>query len=134
MSRTETQIQRAIQGVLKGMNWRVRKIHGGALNKGYPDLYVGCPVYGDAWIEVKVPGKKLRDSQISWMLEWEGVVPIIVCDDEEQVLDLLEEWHLDNIRRDVAPRDQWYPWATRAQRKRLDGANPLADALREFEG
>lgn len=125
--RSEKQIENSIRAVLRRNGWVEEKNHQTALNKGRPDLHVAHPKYGEAWVEVKRPGGKLRPEQVTWLLKWEGCVLAVVCDDESQVLDLLHAW------RGVAnPREQWRPYCAAAQRARLDGRDTLAEALSEF--
>lgn len=126
----EKDIEDEIRAVLRRHGWTEEKNHQTALNKGRPDLRVGHPDWGTGWVEVKKPGGKLRDNQVSYMLKWGHVDRIVVCADPAHVLDLLA-----HVRPGLdEQREHWKRWATPAQRVRLDGGDPLADALSEFEG
>lgn len=62
-------IEDDIVKMLRNKGWLVRKMHGDANNKGWPDLYACHSNYGIRWIEVKLPqmkGSKFTPAQREW--------------------------------------------------------------------
>ena len=54
----ETRIRdKEIRPLLAGLGWLVEVTHGNKYMKGFPDLYMGHPEYGQRWVDVKVEGK-----------------------------------------------------------------------------
>jgi hypothetical protein len=43
-----------IRPLLEGLGWLVEVTHGNKYMKGFPDLYLGHPQYGQRWVDVKV--------------------------------------------------------------------------------
>lgn len=138
----EKEIEDRIRAVLTAQGWTVEKNHQTTLNSGRPDLHVGHPTWGEAWVEVKRPGGKLGARQFDWMVKWLPVSTIIVCQDESLVLGAIYEWHRTEGSGGFPSSypyswggmrwRQWLPWCTKSQKARLGGADPLADALAAF--
>jgi hypothetical protein len=64
---TEKQIQQAIVARLVSEGYLVRRVAGGALMRGFPDLWVSKANNPDCWIEVKKPsGSKATPAQRKW--------------------------------------------------------------------
>jgi hypothetical protein len=51
----ETLLQQRICDFLRLRKWWVKATHGSVYSWGFPDLYATHSVYGQRWIEVKVP-------------------------------------------------------------------------------
>jgi len=47
-------IVKPLTNYMLGKGWRVKKIHGNAFSKGFPDLFTMHPDYTPRWIECKV--------------------------------------------------------------------------------
>jgi len=56
--RPEDKVSDAIRDFLVMRGWFVKKTHGNAFMKGWPDLYATHRTYGARWIEVKLPDMK----------------------------------------------------------------------------
>lgn len=83
---TEAYVQDAIRAMLwSECGIKSDKIPGSTLLRGFPDLYCGCQETGMFHIEVKAPGKKLRESQVTWMEKWDASARIYVVDDPEKL-------------------------------------------------
>lgn len=55
---------------LEKFGYHVEITHGGMYQQGWPDLYCMHPGLGTYWVELKVPGGKLRRSQIEKFTLW----------------------------------------------------------------
>lgn len=53
--REEARIQKKIIKYLTDRNWVVKSTHGGAYQKGFPDLFCTHAEFGMKWVEVKRP-------------------------------------------------------------------------------
>jgi hypothetical protein len=67
----ETALTKAIVSELAKTGWLCEKLHGGMYMSGWPDLYCRHPEHGERWVEVKVLGNKLEETQEAWMRRWE---------------------------------------------------------------
>lgn len=56
--RPEAKIQAKIKDKLELLGWFVKQTHGNAYSEGWPDLFACHPLYGQRWIEVKLPNMK----------------------------------------------------------------------------
>ena len=54
--RTEAKIQEALTVFLQARGWLVERTHGSAFMRGFPDLYLAHPKWGQRWVDVKVEG------------------------------------------------------------------------------
>lgn len=74
--------QRVIK-YLRLRNWQVKETEGTLLSYGWPDLYTAHLQYGPRWIEMKVPGGKLRETQIEFITDFAlvGVGVWVLTDD-----------------------------------------------------
>lgn len=67
--RPEQKIQDDLIKKLEEQGWCVRELHGTYQNDGWPDLCAWHPVFGQRWIEVKLPemkGSKFTTAQLHW--------------------------------------------------------------------
>lgn len=63
----EAKIQKAIIKMLEDKGWWVKVTHGNAHTAGWPDLFACHQMYGNRWIEVKLPemkGSKFTNAQL----------------------------------------------------------------------
>ena len=51
-------IQEAIEFMLRGKGWYVKRTHGNAAVSGFPDDFACHSMYGQRWVEVKLPNMK----------------------------------------------------------------------------
>jgi hypothetical protein len=65
----ETKGALRIRKKLEGKGWYVGKIGGGPYTIGWPDFFCCHVLHGHRWIETKVPGRKLRASQVKRFTE-----------------------------------------------------------------
>jgi len=64
----EKKVEDSIREMLAQRNWFVIKTHGNAYQSGIPDLFATHKVYGQRWIEVKLPemmGSKFTNAQFN---------------------------------------------------------------------
>lgn len=82
----EKVVQARIREMLGARGIVTEKIWGNAINFGFPDLFCGR-----FWIEVKAPGKKLRDDQVEWFERWvDGMgATAYVCDDPRKLWSII---------------------------------------------
>lgn len=67
--RPEQQLQLNIIRMLKIKGWYVNVTHGNLYQQGFPDLYAMHPVYGQRWIEIKLPNmdrSRFTNAQAKW--------------------------------------------------------------------
>ena len=86
MTASEKYVQARIRDLLACRGIETKKMHGTALNVGWPDVFAGR-----FWIEVKAPGKKLRPSQVDWFetfVDRMGAVAY-VCDDHRKLWSII---------------------------------------------
>jgi len=65
--RPEAIIQRRIESMLRQKGWYVLRTHGGMYQAGFPDDFACHKLYGQRWVEVKLPdmkGSKFTKAQI----------------------------------------------------------------------
>lgn len=67
-----------IRPLLTGLGWLVEVTHSTKYFKGFPDLFLGHPQYGQRWVDVKVEGKyeytaAQRDKWPRWHLHGVGI-------------------------------------------------------------
>lgn len=60
----ETKNSNRIRNVLRTHGWYTKKVHGGKYQSGLPDILCIHPKHGTIWIETKVKGQRLRQSQV----------------------------------------------------------------------
>lgn len=71
MKNTENKIIRPkVIKKLKEWGYHVEKTHGSMFQQGWPDLYCIHPAFGQFWIELKIPGGRLRTSQREKFTLW----------------------------------------------------------------
>ena len=68
---TEASRQQQVISYLQTRDWVVKQTEGTILSHGWPDLYVAHVRHGQRWIEMKVPGGKLRETQIRFITDFE---------------------------------------------------------------
>ena len=68
---TEASRQQQTITYLQVRDWLVKHTEGTILSHGWPDLYAAHLEYGPRWIEMKVPGSKLRETQIKFITDFE---------------------------------------------------------------
>jgi hypothetical protein len=56
--RPEAKVQDAIESMLKIKDWYIKRTHGNIYQSGFADIFACHHVYGQRWIEVKLPGMK----------------------------------------------------------------------------
>lgn len=56
----ETKVLRAVKSALQKLGWTAYRIN----SQDFPDLYCTHPFYQPRWVEIKVPGAKLRENQV----------------------------------------------------------------------
>lgn len=67
---TEAARQQRVIKYLRLRDWQVKETEGTPLSYGWPDLYVAHLRHGPRWIEMKVPGGKLRETQIEFITDF----------------------------------------------------------------
>ena len=63
----EAKVQEAIIKFLRWKEWYVMETHGNMYQRGFPDLFACHSMYGQRWIEVKLPemrGSKFTPAQM----------------------------------------------------------------------
>lgn len=116
MPKSEKVVQARIRGLLDARGIAHEKMWGNAINKDFPDLFCG-----KFWIEVKAPGKKLRQGQMEWCERFDAQgVKVYVVDDERQL------WSVVGTPAGTAPNN----W--RAFCPKTDQRTKLATALNEW--
>ena len=79
-TRPEDKLANLLRKLMESSEWCVEKTHGSMYQSGFPDFLCMHLVWGTKWIENKVPGGRLRPSQISKFLIWEKAgAEIFVC-------------------------------------------------------
>lgn len=62
----EKKVEDAVKELLRRRGWYVIKTHGNAYQSGVPDLFATHKVYGQRWVEIKLPdmmGSKFTRAQ-----------------------------------------------------------------------
>jgi hypothetical protein len=72
-SQTEAGRQIAVVNYLLIRDWQVKVTIGNELTSGWPDLYAAHFTHGPRWIEMKRPGERLRESQLTFITDFELV-------------------------------------------------------------
>ena len=58
MKHPERKIQKELIKLLELKSWMVKQTHGNMYQSGFPDLFATHKLYGQRWIEVKLPNMK----------------------------------------------------------------------------
>jgi hypothetical protein len=125
--RSEKNIEDSLRAKLAQKGWVVEKNHGSLANFGRPDLHIAHAKYGEIWVEMKKPGGKLGAKQFAWMMKWQGVIRILVWENDD-----VTKFHRQ-ILKGKSGIIQWQPWMTvRQRREARTGRTSLDDALEEF--
>lgn len=82
---TEQEGQDKLRNFMHARGWHTEKTHGNMYQSGWPDLLCMHNKFGRKWVECKVPGEKLRQSQIACFLKWSefGETIYIMHDDDD---------------------------------------------------
>lgn len=84
---TEASRQQQVIQYLQIRDWAVKQTEGTILSYGWPDLYAAHKEYGPRWIEMKVPGGKLRETQIEFITDFEragvGIWVLVAANPQE---------------------------------------------------
>ena len=88
--------QERLRKYMATRGWYTKKLHGGKYQSGLPDLLAMHCIHGIKWIEMKVPGEKLRASQIAEFARFEK------CGQEVYILESIEHY-----RRIFKPKGNW---------------------------
>jgi len=71
-------------------NWGYRIVHGSMYQVGFPDLYCYHKLFGARWVELKMPGNKLRVSQVKFFSDLSRHnIGVWVCSDPNEIPKLL---------------------------------------------
>lgn len=91
MNHTENKIIRPqVIAILVENDWHVEIVHGGMFQQGFPDLYCMHKKHGKRWIELKVPGRKLRHSQFRKFKKWQEFgTDIWVVDNPKTLMEVI---------------------------------------------